>query len=250
MGAVIRMSGYVPNRRALFDIAAAGPLAGVVLAVPISFVGLMLSEQMPLTEAGSYLILGDPLLFQFFQYLIYGSSGDDVMLLLHPVGLAGWFGLLVTALNLFPIGQLDGGHISYAVFGRWSHWIGWTVFGALAILCLLYSVGYALFLILLLLLMRLRHQPTANDTIPLGRTRRWLAWLMLGVFVVCFTPTPLSLEPAGEQVSPADTDVAGSLDREHGLAQDLAVREIADPAWRLGQGVSCSYGRIDLPGLV
>src|SRR5262245_51210902 len=119
LGAVIRLRGPVRDRRALFDMAVAGPLAGMVLAVPILLYGLSRSTVIPAvgaTEGG--LELGDSLLVMFLQWLVFGPLGDDRTLLLHPVGVAGWFGFFVTALNLIPAGQLDGGHLVYAMFGR------------------------------------------------------------------------------------------------------------------------------------
>ena len=100
MGAVIRMSRFIPNRRALFDISAAGPLAGVVLAIPISFVGLMLSTHQPIDDESFGIVLGVPLLFQIFERLLFGAPPEGTVLMLHDVGFAGWVGLFVTGLNL------------------------------------------------------------------------------------------------------------------------------------------------------
>ena len=199
MGAIIRMSPLIPNRKALFDIAAAGPLAGVVLAIPISFVGIAMSEQVPLadlqTATGQGQIqLGDPLLFQAFERIHFGATDDHVVLMLNDIGFAGWVGLFVTALNLLPVGQLDGGHVSHAVFGRRSGIVSWAGFGVMGLVCILISPQFLLIL-LLLFLSGIRHRPTMNDAIPLGRVRRRLAILLLVLFVVCFTPTPVSFGP-------------------------------------------------------
>ncbi len=193
MGAVIRMSPHIPNRRALFDIASAGPLAGMVVAVPISFIGILLSERIPLDTEQVGLMLGDPVLFQIFERIIFGVSGEEQVLLLHDVGFAGWVGLFVTALNLLPIGQLDGGHVTYAVFGSRSLWIARAAFVVLLVVCLTMGQQYALFLILLLF-MGLRHGPTQNDWIQLGSSRKKLALILLAVFALCFIPVPISFQ--------------------------------------------------------
>lgn len=193
MGAVIRMSPYMPSRRALFDIAAAGPLAGMVLAAPLSLVGVLLSERVTPEESQAGLILGDPLLLQIFERLVFGPAAPGEVLLLHNVGFAGWVGLLVTALNLLPIGQLDGGHISYAVFGRRSRLYAKLAYGGLLLFTLTTSPNYALFLIILLAI-GIKHPPTMNDAIPLDPLRKKIAWLLAATFVLCFMPTPIEFD--------------------------------------------------------
>src|SRR5215475_14706639 len=123
-GAFIRMKSAPLNRRALFDVGAAGPWAGAMLAVPAIMLGLSLSEVRPLNPLeGGGIILGDSFLFSALTRLILGISADDVNVVLHPIALAGWFGLFVTFLNLLPVGQLDGGHVMYSLFGRTHRWI-------------------------------------------------------------------------------------------------------------------------------
>ena len=192
MGAIIRMSPLIPNRRALFDIAAAGPLAGVVLAVPISFFGMMMSERMPLEEGQSGVMLGDPLLFQFFERVLFEPSTQEMVVMLHDAAFAGWVGLFVTALNLIPVGQLDGGHISYAVFGPRSLLVARISFAVLFAICLFQEFAYLGFLILLLVL-GLRHGQTLDDRVSLGRGRTRLAVVLLVVFALCFTPMPVKV---------------------------------------------------------
>ncbi len=190
MGAYIRMSPLVPNRRALFDIAAAGPIAGLVLAVPISFAGMMISERVELQEGSATIMLGDPLLFQMFERILFGPNQDGMVLLLSDVGFAGWVGLFVTALNLLPIGQLDGGHVSFAVFGARSVFVARVTFLCLAAIGAVYGFQYLIFLVLLLF-MGLRHPPTLDDVTPLGRPRRRLAVALAVVFLLCFVPVPV-----------------------------------------------------------
>ncbi len=191
MGAVIRMSPYIPSRRALFDIASAGPLAGMALAAPLSFIGIMLSERTAQadSQAGS-IILGDPVLFQIFERIAFGPGAPGEILLLHDVAFAGWVGLFVTALNLLPIGQLDGGHIGYAVFGQRSRLLAKLAFGGLLLITVTISVNYALFLVLLLVF-GIRHPPTMNDALALDPRRKKIGWLLAATFVLCFTPAPL-----------------------------------------------------------
>lgn len=192
MGAVIRMSPLIPNRRALFDIAAAGPLAGIALAIPISFIGMLGSERVLVPEDSMGIQFGDPLLFQAFDRLLFGAPQEGTVLLINDIAFAGWVGLFVTALNLLPIGQLDGGHISYAVFSRRSVTLAWVAFLVLGTISVLSNLQY-LVLLVLLLFMGIRHPPTLHDTMSLGRSRRRVALLLFGVFVLCFTPDPVMI---------------------------------------------------------
>ena len=189
LGAVIRMSAYIPSRRALFDIAAAGPIAGLVVAIPLSIVGVAISEHVPAGDPDGVIILGDPLLFRAIEWALLDPRGEEVELLLHPVAFAGWVGLFVTALNLLPISQLDGGHISYALFGRKSRLIAGLAFVGLALVTLSHGYHYTVMLVLLWF-MGIKHPPTLNDSLPLGRDRR-IVGIGLGViFVLSFTPSP------------------------------------------------------------
>ena len=191
MGAVIRMSPFIPNRKALFDISAAGPLAGVVLAIPISWVGVMLSSRQPIDDSLG-LVLGEPLLFQFFEWAWFGSAEEGLTLVLHDVAFAGWVGLFITALNLIPVGQLDGGHICYAVFAKRSFRVAIASFLALLAISIATRASYALLLVLLFVT-GIRHMPTMDDAAPIGRGRQRIAALLLVVFALCFVPVPMSL---------------------------------------------------------
>ncbi len=193
-GAFIRMSPQVPDRRALFDIAAAGPLAGAVLALPITFVGILQGEIVPIEAGQSTVMLGDSLLMLAFERVVFGPRLEGTTLLIGEVGFAGWVGLFVTGLNLLPIGQLDGGHVSYAVFRERSVILARVVFGSLAVVCVVYGLQFLLMLILLYF-MGIRHRPTMCDSLPLGPARRRLAAMLAGMFVVCFVPVPVTLNP-------------------------------------------------------
>jgi membrane-associated protease RseP (regulator of RpoE activity) len=193
LGAVIRMSPYIPNRRALFDIAAAGPIAGLVVAIPVSIVGLMFSLHAPSSvEVASPFRYGMPLLFQAMEHLILGAPGENQALVMNTVALAGWVGLFVTALNLLPMSQLDGGHINYAIFGRKSRLIAVATFVTLAAVTVLQGFHYSLILVLLWF-MGIGHPPTLNDGMDLGRTRRIVGAALLVVFILCFTPVPIEM---------------------------------------------------------
>lgn len=185
-GAIIKMRGIVINKKALFDIGAAGPLSGFIVAVPCVLIGMKLSVVGVATP--NALRLGDPLLFKLLQWLVVElPPGREVFL--HPIGYAGWVGLFVTALNLMPVGQLDGGHIIYAVFGEKSRWAYGFSIAVLAGLALLYNPGW-LVLIALLLIFGMRHPRPFDEQTPLDRKRKILAVVMLAIFVLSFTPTP------------------------------------------------------------
>ena len=193
LGAFIRIREPIPTKRMLFDIGIAGPLAGFVFAVPALFIGVGMS---PVVRVPANLVgfdLGEPLLFRAATWLIWGPIADGYSVNLHPMAFAAWFGLLATALNLFPIGQLDGGHISYAVLGRRSTNV---TLGSIAVAIGLtfFSMSWLVWTFLLVamtLAMGPRHPRTIDEDIPLDRTRMWLAVVAAIIFVVCFTPSPI-----------------------------------------------------------
>jgi membrane-associated protease RseP (regulator of RpoE activity) len=188
-GAVIKMKGVIINKRALFDIGIAGPLAGFAVAVPFIAIGIKLSTVQAVDGAMPFMQLGDPLLFRILQRLIIGEIPAGYDLVLHPFGYAGWVGLFVTALNLLPVGQLDGGHVVYAVFGRKSKWVFAAVIVSLGILALLYNPSW-LTLVILLLVFGMRHPEPLDVETQLDRPRLFLAVIVLMVFVLSFTPAP------------------------------------------------------------
>jgi len=117
LGAVIKIREPFPSRAALFDIGVAGPLAGFVTLLPFLIAGILLSDVTPLKPDEGTLLLGEPMLFKALARFIHGPLAEGTDIVIHPMGFGAWFGMLATALNLLPFGQLDGGHISYAVFG-------------------------------------------------------------------------------------------------------------------------------------
>jgi membrane-associated protease RseP (regulator of RpoE activity) len=193
LGAFIRIREPIPSKRQLFDIGIAGPIAGFLIAAPAVLFGLSLSRVTPLPANYSGLALGDPLLFRLGAQLIWGQLPDGYILNLHPVAVGAWFGLLATALNLFPIGQLDGGHISYAVFGRRSSHVTLAMIG-FGFVLVLFSVSWAVWLMLTITMLMLfgRHHPrTFDESVPLDAPRKWLALFAVVMFALCFTPAPI-----------------------------------------------------------
>ncbi|MBX3324583.1 MAG: site-2 protease family protein [Nitrospira sp.] len=189
-GAIIRMRGPILSRRALFDIGVAGPLAGFVVAVVALIVGLNLSTVVDRTTTLG-LQLGEPLLLQFLSWVVIGPLPPEADVVLHPIGFAAWFGLFVTSLNLLPIGQLDGGHVAYALWGRRQRTM------ALAFLPVLLALGFfgwpGWFLWAFMAgLWGLGHPPVLDPQVPLGRNRMLVGWIALVVFVVTFVPVPFS----------------------------------------------------------
>ena len=186
-GAFIKMKSPVPDKRTLLDIGVAGPLAGFVVALPALITGLFLSRITPSTQAEG-LALGDSLLLKLLSFLIKGSIPANYDLLLHPVAFAGWIGTLVTALNLLPLGQLDGGHVAYALLGKRQHWLARVIFLGLMILGFFWQ-GW-LFWALLILIMGMRHPAPLDDWTPLDGRRKALGLLTFLILVVCFIPVP------------------------------------------------------------
>jgi len=196
LGAVIGMEARVGDRKALFDIGITGPLAGLVPTIVCCTLGLRWSELVRVPDGipGS---LGEPLLFKGLAWMTFGRLPEGVDILLHPVAYAGWVGLLITALNLFPIGQLDGGHVLYGLLRRRAHSVAWLLLvgAGASMLIAAFGCGYVpvlqwLLMSVLLLAMGPRHPPTANDYVPLGPIRQVLGWLTLAFVPIGFTPVP------------------------------------------------------------
>ena len=194
LGAFIRIKSRIPNKTALFDIGIAGPLAGFVVAVPALFIGLMLSrvDHLPADQSG-LMELGEPLLFKFAAWLVWGTVADGSSINMHPMAFAAWFGLLATALNLFPIAQLDGGHISYAVLGPRSTIVTIVMIGVAIGLAFTSSSWIAWTVLLLIMVFTLgpRHPPTLYDDEPINRPRVILAAVAMIILALCFTPAPI-----------------------------------------------------------
>jgi membrane-associated protease RseP (regulator of RpoE activity) len=188
-GAVIKMKGVIINKKALFDIGVAGPISGFVVAIPFIILGIKLSDIQVISGNTSFIELGDPLLFKIVQGLMVDKipSGHD--LVLHPFAYAGWVGLFVTALNLLPVGQLDGGHIVYAVFGDKSRWVFFATIAVLAVISIFYNPGW-LTLLIILLIFGMRHPQPLDIETELDSKRKCIALIILIIFALSFTPAP------------------------------------------------------------
>ena len=187
-GAIIRLRSPIMNRRALFDIGVAGPIAGFLAAVVALMIGLSLSEVTPRDHIYG-LQLGEPLLLQFFAWLIFGPIPETSDVVLHPVGFAAWFGLFVTALNLIPLGQLDGGHVAFAVLGHRQRTIALAIIPILLVLGLMGWPGWILWAGLAGLV-GIAHPPVVDPEAVLGRGRMWVAWSAMAIFILTFAPVP------------------------------------------------------------
>jgi len=194
LGAVIGMEGSKANRREMFDMGIAGPLAGLAVTLPVTLLGIWQLPAVP--AAGDTFVFHNPLLFQFLiQYLRpdYATPAAFHLSQFNPFLMAGWMGMLVTGLNMLPVSQLDGGHVAYALLGRRSHLLARTLLIA-AILFVLVTEQYSwVIMIVVVTLLGADHPPTADDHCKLGRTRGVIGWLSLAIPILCFPPMGIAL---------------------------------------------------------
>lgn len=188
-GAFIRMNSPIMHKRALLDIGATGPIAGFVVSICAVALGLHYSEVVKADESLSSLGLGAPLVFRFLSDLIIGPQEEGYDILLHPIAFAGWIGLFVTALNLIPIGQLDGGHVVYAIFGERHRILSLVMVPILITLGFFGWPGWYLWA-LLPLVFGIRHPPIVNPDESLDGRRKIIGWATLVIFVITFAPVP------------------------------------------------------------
>jgi hypothetical protein len=192
MGAFIRIKSPITRKRELFDVGIAGPLMSFVLSVPTLVAGLFLTSKNSvylLSKEGT-LFLGDPLLLKVLAGLRFGSLEPGKAIVYHPLVFAGWAGLLVTAMNLFPIGQLDGGHIAYALLGPRAKSVGRIFLGVFAVLGVLFWAGWLVWAAAILLI-GMKHPPTWDAEMPLGTRRKIMGGLALVIFILSFIPDPV-----------------------------------------------------------
>jgi membrane-associated protease RseP (regulator of RpoE activity) len=193
IGAVIRIREPFPSKQALFDVAVAGPIAGFIALVPFLVWGMTQSTAVPPTPNADY--LGEPLLLKGMAWLWFGSLPQGWDEVLHPTAFAAWFGLLVTALNLLPFGQLDGGHISYAAVGRHARFVsGATLVGTF--LLTFWSVSFiatAIIMLAMAYFLGLRHPQIPDEDVPLDNRRRLIALVAVVIFAISFTPLPIEI---------------------------------------------------------
>ena len=208
LGAFIRLKEPIPNKKALFDIGVAGPFAGFIVSVIFLILGFhnlpdeahmweYINNIHPVSEnVSGVLTFGGNILFDFIASA-FGKTYLPMYEMYHfPFIVAGWFGLLITSLNLMPIGQLDGGHITHAMFGSKSSRIAVLGFLGLIILNVVLisqfnSYVYVLWPILILVFIKFKHPPTLDDSIPIGSLRKFLGYLAYIIFVLCFSPMPI-----------------------------------------------------------
>jgi Zn-dependent protease len=227
LGAVIAMEPRKGDRRALFDIGISGPIAGLVPTMIFLLLGLHWSEVKLIPEGAEQ--YGDPLLVQWLVSWIFGPipAGHDVVL--HPVAFAAWVGLLLTSLNLIPVGQLDGGHVLYGLLRGRAHAVAVFVLMLAVAAVIMFHMWWWSLMLVLLLWLGPRHPPTARDDVPLGLPRYLLGLLMFAFIPLGFTPTPFVLKPDGPQV-PAPRQ---PLPRDDG--NTIWVHSVPSPSGR-GQG--------------
>lgn len=188
LGAFIRIRGVIYSRAQLFDVGVAGPIAGFVFLAPLLLIGVSLSKVIPGIGAQGDLVFGSPLLLRMVEMVLFpGVPEGDI--LLHPIARAALIGMLATALNLLPAGQLDGGHIVYALLPKRHLWIS-RIFVVLVLLPLGFVWEGWWFWAAILFVFRLRH-PAVYDTTPPGGGRKVIGLLSFSIFLLCFTITPV-----------------------------------------------------------
>ncbi len=218
LGAFIRLKEPIPDVRKLFDIGVAGPLAGVVLAIPLLFIGLQSTPVDVLPEGQGYMLEGNSILYYTAKLYTFGRplpdpvTGEDVQMNLAPVAWGAWIGLLVTALNLLPVGQLDGGHVVFALFGRRARYVNMAAIGAMLLFAIsgltevqqfipvlapvFQSIGYTgwfVWLALIFFLIGPYHPPALDDVTELDSTRRLVGYLVILLFILTFVPVPFQI---------------------------------------------------------
>ena len=215
MGAVIRLRGRIPTRDALVDIGAAGPLGGLLICIPLWCAGVWLSRVAPSPDlrdtfpgqfslwhlVGSLAdaspeghvvqVFGDNLLGVGLQWLVKGPLPAGTDLFAHPVLVASWFGFLVTMLNLLPVGQLDGGHLTHAWFGARAETLGRVVAALILIAALLFSTSWLVWFLLVTFVVKFKHPPVEDESLPLSTSRKVVCAVCFVLTVLTFMPAPL-----------------------------------------------------------
>ena len=188
LGAFIRIRSAIPTKSQLFDVGIAGPLAGFAVLLPVLGIGLAYSKIIPGIASQGDLLFGTPLLLRGLESLVFPAVpvGD---IYLHPVARAAWVGILATALNLMPVGQLDGGHILYSFVGSYHRLLTNLFILALIPMAAFFSYSWLLWAVVLFLFGR-RH-PQIYDVRPMSRGRKVLGLLALVLFILCFSPVPI-----------------------------------------------------------
>ena len=189
-GAFIKMKSPIYRKDALLQIGAAGPITGFLVAVPALIIGLLLSDVVEKSDIQGALMLGDSILMKILTWVTHPGLLETQDIMLHPIAFAGWIGLLVTMLNLLPIGQLDGGHVAYAMLGRKHDVIAKASLLSLIPLSFL-SLNWLVWGVLIMVLMRsAKHPPIQDINIPLSKENKQIGYICLAIFIFCFIPAP------------------------------------------------------------
>jgi membrane-associated protease RseP (regulator of RpoE activity) len=217
LGAFIRLRSPFKTRKQLFDIGVAGPLGGLIFAIPLTIWGVASSPISELTRDGGSVLEGNSIFYLSVKYLVHGQllpsfdqysdfpflqefllvlagivpAGGGTDILINPVAFAAWFGLFVTAMNLLPVGQLDGGHIIYCLLGDKARWLGIGLIGAMVLAGIFWWTGWLLWALLVFFVIGPGHPPPLNDLVLLGLPRKILAYAVIVLFIFLFMPNPL-----------------------------------------------------------
>ncbi len=193
LGAVIRIKDPIRNRRQLVEVGAAGPIAGFLALLPFLAYGIAHSDAGPsLPDVPGSVEFAEPLVYNLLELVIHGPLAQGTTLYLHPAGMAAWWGLAITLLNMLPFGQLDGGHVSYALFGGWHRRLAWPLVGVLVALCFAWP-GWLLWVVVILI-MRPQHPPLWDEDLPLGAGHRLLGCAALAIFALCWMTVPIKIQ--------------------------------------------------------
>jgi len=202
-GAFIRIQSPIQNRKQLLDVGASGPIAGFIVCLIVLIYGFITIPEKEwayqfydvskLQEGDSVLQFGDSILFSLFGSWLAGDRMPAMYDIVHyPLIFAGWFGILVTALNLLPLGQLDGGHVWYALFGKKQKYAGYATFGVIVIMALWLDItSWFLWAILILVLIRIKHPPILDEDTPLDTRRKLIGMVAIIIFILTFMPAPI-----------------------------------------------------------
>ena len=194
LGAFIKIRSLIHNRKILMDVGASGPIVGFIVTIPITIYGLSLSTiKLIPTDGQSVMYLGTSILFDWLSNIFAGVPSEGYDVFLHPIAFAGWFGFLLTSLNLLPIGQLDGGHIIYALLGKWQKYLAVILFLSLIVFDYPWPT-ILLWLALILFLVKIKHPPLFNEKIELDPARKVTGWISVIIFILTFTPSPIQIQ--------------------------------------------------------
>jgi membrane-associated protease RseP (regulator of RpoE activity) len=190
LGAFIKIKSPITRKHHLFDIGVAGPLTGFILSLPALAYGLSVSKAVPSSSLQEGILFGEPILLKILGGMIFKNIPPDYDVFLHPVAFAGWVGILVTSFNLFPVGQLDGGHVSYALLGPKSRTLARFFLIVFLVMGIFFWIGWFIWAILILFL-GLRHPRVLDEATPLSPSRKIIGFVVVLIFVLSFIPDPI-----------------------------------------------------------